>query len=71
LDDGMGEVVFVAQRAEAGRAQYKQFAGRRFEAEPADTKHAEEVAAGEKEYVAARGAGSAHDAVGAGGDLSG
>ena len=52
LNHRLGQIVLVAQRAQAGRAQCEVFAGDRFQPQPTRAQDAQDVAARENQYVA-------------------
>src|SRR6516162_9584841 len=69
LDCRRGQVVFIAQRAQARGAQQEVPAARRVETEPAGGEHPQEMPARENQYLALDRAHPAHEAVGACADL--
>jgi hypothetical protein len=64
LDCRRGQVVFIAQRAQARGAQQEVPAARRVETEPAGGEHPQEMPARKNQHVAFDRAHPAHDAVG-------
>lgn len=71
LDHRLREVMFVAQRAEARGAQYKESSGPGFEPHPAGGEHTQEMAAGKKQNPGLRGSHPGQHAVTARADLLG
>src|SRR2546425_10656685 len=68
-NDRFGQVVFVAQDAQAGRAEEDIATGLGWQVEPAGGPHAQEMAAREKQNVFRRRSQAAENTVGANADL--
>src|SRR5205823_9882233 len=67
----LSAIVFVAQRAEACRAEQEVSAGCRFEPQPAGGQNSQEMPAGKKQHITADLANSIHHGVGPRGNLLG
>src|SRR5271165_6868925 len=68
-NDRLGEIALIAEDGERGRLKVEITAERAIDAQPARGKHAQQMSAGEHEYIGADRAKARNYAIGASGDL--